>query len=153
MRILVLLDDVADLDGPVQVEDERGFVKASARRDVQVLIPRLDPGRVQPEIYALPDGAQTLSARGWLNWSLWRQLVRLLRDHDIELIHALGMRATMYTVLAARYAGLPTIASCYAVSRSSGGRTPRRLLQRLQYRLMRFGIDRVIVPSDLIRRA
>jgi glycosyltransferase involved in cell wall biosynthesis len=152
MRILMLLDDVADLEGEVHYQDSRGHMQASARRDIQMLGPYLDKTRVQPEICTLRGGEHTLGARARLDVPAWRALLHLLRERDIELIHALGPYSTIYAALAGRVKGIPSVASSYFVRRVDERDILRRLLQRMQTRLIRSGINRVIVPSDLARR-
>jgi hypothetical protein len=152
MRILMLVDDAADLEGDVEVQDAKGHVRASARRDIQRLGPYLDKSRVQPEICTLRGGEYTLGARARLDLPAWRALLHLLRERDIELIHALGPYATVYAALAGRLKGIPTVASSYTFRRPGERDALSRLVQRLQTRLVRFGIDRVVVPTDLARR-
>ncbi len=152
MRILMLLDDAADLEGDVQFEDARGFVLASARRDVQMLAPYLDRTRVQPEVLTLRGGEHTLGAQAHFDLPAGRALIHLLRAHDIELIHAMGPQSMMYAANASHFVGIPTIASWYAAKRPDEQNTLRNLWQRVENRLIRLGIHRVIVPSELARR-
>jgi glycosyltransferase involved in cell wall biosynthesis len=152
MRSLLLLDDDADLDGEVRLADVEGFALASARRDVTRLVPRLDRSRVQPVIYTLRGGENTLDMRGWLDLSAWRRLFDLLRQQDIELIHALGKRAVVYAALAGRWRGLPTLASLYELPKSEITNVAERAGQRLVAWLMRRGIDSFVVPSELFKR-
>ena len=103
MRILILTDDSRDLEGEVRLQDDDGFVKASPRRDLASFVPCLDQGRVQLEVYALRGrGDHSLHERQWLDFSAWRQLFRLVRKHEIELIHAMGFRAAIYTCIKPR---------------------------------------------------
>lgn len=152
MRVLLLLDDGADLDGEVRLADEDGFVLASARRDVVRLVPLLDRTRIQPIIYTLRGGENTIGARRQLDFAAWRRLLDLLRVRDIELIHAMGKNAIVYAALAGRWRGIPTLASLYDMPFTGGHTLADNLLQRAYSRLMRWGIDRVTVPSELLKR-
>jgi glycosyltransferase involved in cell wall biosynthesis len=152
MRILLLLDDTAELDGEVRLADDEGFVLASARRDLVRLVPLLDRSRIQPTVIALRGGENALNAQHRLDFAALRRLRRLLWEQDIELIHALGKRAVVYAALAGRWQGIPTLASLYDLPFTDRQTLAGSLLQRAYMRLMRWGIDRVIVPSELFKR-
>src|SRR5947209_2139686 len=117
MRILMLLDDGADLEGDVQFEDARGLVLASARRDVAMVAPYLDTTRLQTEMIALHGGEHTLGAHARFDVPAARALLHLLREHDIELIHAMGPLSMLYAAVAGRLVGIPAIASSYVSRR------------------------------------
>jgi glycosyltransferase involved in cell wall biosynthesis len=151
MRVLVLLDSGADLEGDWRVQSGDGLMQASARRDVATVIPRLDRSRVQPETYTLRGGRQSINARSWLDLPALRRLARLVRERDIELIHALGPRALVYTMLVGRLTGVPTMTTCY-------GRVPLayddqagipQVVQVVTRRVARWGLDRLVVPCEL----
>jgi glycosyltransferase involved in cell wall biosynthesis len=152
MRVLLLLDDSAELEGEVRLADDEGFVLASARRDLARLVPLLDRSRIQPTVVALRGGENSLDAQHRLDFVALRRLRKLLREQDIELIHALGKRAIVYAALAGRWRGIPTLASLYDLPFTGGHTLADSLLQRAYMRLMRWGIDRVIAPSELLKR-
>jgi glycosyltransferase involved in cell wall biosynthesis len=152
MRILMLLDDAVDVEGEVQLADEEGFVVASVRRDLVRLLPRLNRSRVQPIVYTLRGGEKTLDARRWLDPVALRRLLDIVRQQDVELIHALGRRALVYAALVGRVRGLPTLASVYELPSTDAHLLAQNVVQRSYMRLMRWGINRVVVPSEIFKR-
>jgi glycosyltransferase involved in cell wall biosynthesis len=154
MRILILVDDAADLEGPIQYVDDEGWVKASPRRDVQKFVPRLDPNRVQPIVYTIRgSGEQSLNARRWLDLSAARRLRQVIREQDIELIHAMGQVALLYTAIIGRLAGIPTLASYYGPMLADRQDRLATTCRWFVHQLARWGIDRMVVPSELASRA
>jgi glycosyltransferase involved in cell wall biosynthesis len=81
----------------------------------------------------------------------WR-LLRLIRAHDIELIHALAPRVAPISALAGRLADIPTVATRAAVRWMPDHAWLRRILQRAGWALYLRGVDRLLVPSELVRR-
>jgi glycosyltransferase involved in cell wall biosynthesis len=151
MRVLILLDSSADLEGEWPIQNGDGLMQASARRDVATVVPRLDRSRVQPEIYTLCGGGQSINARSWLDLSALRRLTRLVHERDIELIHALGPRALVYTMLVGRLTGIPTVATCHdrePLVYTDQEEMPRAV-RALTRKVARWGLDRLVVPSEL----
>src|ERR1044071_6417782 len=109
MRILMLLDDVAELEGDVEFEDARGLVLASPRRDIRLVAPYLDTSRVQIEIITLSGGEHTLGVHARFDVPAIRALIHLLRERDIELIHAMGPQSMLYAASVGRVVGIPVI--------------------------------------------
>ena len=155
MRVLILLDSSTDLEGDWRIQTADGLMQASARRDVATLIPRLDRSRVQLEICTLRGGGQSINARNWRDVAALRRLTWLVRERDIELIHALGPRALVYTMLAGRLTGIPTIATCYdrvPLSHTDQAGIPQAV-QAFARNMVRWGLDRLIVTSELSMRS
>ena len=154
MRILILVDNAADLEGPIRYVDDDGWVNSSPRRDVEKFVPRLDPNRVQAVVYTIRgDGEQSLNARHWWDLRALRRLRRVIRELDIELIHAMGPVALIYAAIFGRLAGVPTLASYYRPMFANKQDRITTFLRWLVHQLARWGIDRVVVPSELASRA
>ncbi|MCC7445913.1 MAG: glycosyltransferase family 4 protein [Anaerolineae bacterium] len=153
MRILMLLDDAADLQGPTALADEDGFLHASARRDIAVLVPRYDPSRVQVEIAALRgDLPYTLHTPRRFDPAAVRRLLRLARQLDIELIHATGHESALYSAIAGLVADIPAIATFYDMLLPADLNPVQRVGYRIGSTLLRRGIDHLIFPSELTKR-
>ncbi len=149
----MLLDDAADLQGPTSLADADGFIDASARREIAALVPRFDPSRVQIEIGALRgDIPYTLNTPRRFDPMAVRRLRRLARQLDIELIHAMGSEAALYTAIVGWYASIPTLASFYDVAIPDDLNLLWRVGQRITSILFRRGLDRLIFPAELIKR-
>jgi glycosyltransferase involved in cell wall biosynthesis len=155
MRVLILLDSSADLEGDWHIQTGEGLMQASARRDVATVVPRLDRSRVQLEICTLRGGGQSINTRSWRDFAALRRLIRFVRERDIELIHALGPRALVYTMLVGRLTGIPTIATSYdrvplAYADQAG---ISHAVQALTRKVARWGLDRLVVTSELSMRS
>ena len=149
MHVLILVEDSQDLEVYGHPEQIRPLDDASPRRDLALLMPEIDPARVQLKIYSVQ---KDLNAGRRIDTKALRTLVRLLRDEDIELVHAMGGRPAFYAALAGRLAGIPTLASLYGVPFPTKSSRVEQIWQRLVQFVLRRGIDRVVVPSDLIRQ-
>ncbi len=148
MRVLILTDESRDLAGEVRFQDDDGFVKASPRRDLATYVPCLDQDRVQVEVCALHgSGERSLHERGWLDLSAWRRLFGLARAHQIELIHAMGLRATLYTMAIGRVLGIPTMATFHEPPNIHA----QDKIVGWGLRLTRWGINRVILPFEYFK--
>jgi len=149
----MLLDDAADLQGPTTLADADGFVDASARRDIAVLVPRYDPSRVQIEIGALRgDLPNTLNTPRRFDPMAARRLLRLARQLDIELIHAMGHESALYTAIIGWLADIPAIATFYDMPLPADLNPAQRIGYRIGSTLLKRGIDHLIFPSELTKR-
>lgn len=144
MRVLLLFD---------------ALKSAEALRDLNLLKSQLDPNRLQLEFCTLrgaaphfPDGTHSLEARGALDPLAYRRLTKLLRTRDIELVHSLEPATAFYAAISGRLAGIPTLANCYNIELLREVNRLQWRRQQLRWRILRVGIDRVIVPAEIVRR-
>ncbi|HEY2091392.1 MAG TPA: glycosyltransferase family 4 protein [Thermoanaerobaculia bacterium] len=90
-----------------------------------------------------------LGARNLRDVAAFRRLLRFIRDHDIDLIHAHLAYAATWAALASRITGVPSVATLHVAPPASGR-------ARFRDRLMRFVLRRwssqVIAVSDALRR-
>jgi glycosyltransferase involved in cell wall biosynthesis len=149
----MLLDDAADLQGSTMLADADGFVAASARRDIAVLVPRYDPNRVQIEIGALRgDLPNTLNTPRRFDPMAARRLLRLVRQRDIELIHATGYESALYVAIVGWLTDIPAIATFYEMLLPAELNLFQRFGFRIGSTLLKRGIDHLIFPSELVKR-
>src|SRR5258708_35346303 len=106
MRILVLVDDAADLEFLGHPEKIKPLDPPGAQRDLALILPQLDSRRVQLQMLALYGGPSSLNARMFIDPQAVRRLIQFVRQQDIELIHALTPRAALYAPVTGRIAGL-----------------------------------------------
>jgi glycosyltransferase involved in cell wall biosynthesis len=89
-----------------------------------------------------------LGARNLLDVRAFRRLLRFIRDHDIDLIHAHLTYAATWAALASRMTGVPSVATLHVAP-------PQRGRARLRDQLMRFALKRwssgVIAVSAALR--
>jgi glycosyltransferase involved in cell wall biosynthesis len=90
-----------------------------------------------------------LGARNLRDVGAFRRLLRFIREHEIDLIHAHLAYAATWAALASRITGVPSVATLHVAPPASGR-------ARLRDRLMRFVLRRwssqVIAVSDALRR-
>lgn len=153
MRVLLLLDNLT---------------LPEARVDLEMLLAELPRQRLQPYVCFLRAPASALKevlpgiseaepvtalgAERRLSFPAARRLLRLVREQDIELVHALEPGAILYASLMRRLADIPTLANCYHMAPLPGHDGWRWRARQLRWRLVLWGIDRVVAPSDLVRR-
>jgi glycosyltransferase involved in cell wall biosynthesis len=89
-----------------------------------------------------------LGARNLLDVRAFRRLLRFIRDHDIDLIHAHLTYAATWAALASRMTGVPSLATLHVAP-------PQRGRAHLRDQLMRFALKRwssgVIAVSAALR--
>ena len=90
-----------------------------------------------------------LGARNLRDIRAFRRLLRVIRENRIDLVHAHLAYAATWAAFASRITGVPSVATLHVAP-------PRRGLDRLRDRLMRFALRRwssqVIAVSDALRR-
>lgn len=162
MRVLVLVDHPSDLEAGPDLTIFDQLQDVTPQRDVSQLISRLDPQRVEtqrctvygPGTEAIP----SLRARARYEVFAWRRLVRLLREGNFDLVHALSPAARLCAGIVGRLTDIPSLATFYRVDslmqKSRGGRTAaaQSLLNWLTLWAMRKTLNRVIAISELVRR-
>src|SRR5260221_2950419 len=141
MRILVLVDDAADLEFLGHPEKIRPLDPPGARRDLALILPHLDTGGVQLQLRALSGGPSSLNARLYFDPQALRRLIHIIRQQDIELIHALTPRTALYTAVAGRITGLPTLASLYNMLPTKPSNIVQDASQYLNQAILRCAID------------
>jgi glycosyltransferase involved in cell wall biosynthesis len=155
MRILVLLDDLTDPKIKQPVEGDVSLAPPSARRDLSQLLTRFDPRRVQVQTCLLrgtgSDEMPGLAARSRYDVAAWRRLATLIREQDIELIHAFGSGAALVASIAGRMTERPSLASIYAPSTENDANFLQQAIVWPQRQIMRRALDQVLVPSEHIR--
>ncbi len=154
MKIFMLLDRATELDIEGQAEQILPLEEPSYRRDLALVVPHLDRSRLQVQLCALfgkREDGRTLNARSAFDVVAWRRLAALLRHEDIELIHAYGPVSAFFAAIAGRMAGIATLASVYNLPNYRAYNAYQQVWQRIQQTVVRWGIDRVIVPSDLLK--
>ncbi len=152
MRILVLLDDITDPKISQPPEHLDPLAPPNAQRDLTLVLPRLDPGRVQLVYCALRGPASgdrlSLNARRQIDIAAWRRLARLIREQDIELVHAFGPAAIMAAAAASRMTGCAAIASIYQLTTPPNPKPLDQIRLWPLIQLMRTGISHLIVPCE-----
>src|SRR5258707_5276583 len=116
MKILLLTDNSEDLDVEGHPEQINLLEEPGPRRDIALLVPNPNPTRCEVQLWAVygsRNDGRSLNARGGIDPAVWRRLTRVLKDNEIELIHALGPTASFYAAIAGRAAGIATLASVY----------------------------------------
>jgi glycosyltransferase involved in cell wall biosynthesis len=154
MRIMMLFDRATDLDLEGQAEQIGPLEEPSYRRDVALVIPRLDSSRLQIQLYAVQgkrDDGRSLNAHSAFDVGAWRRLAALLRDEDIELIHGFGPLSAFYAAIAGQMAGIATMASVYNLPNYRAYNAFQYVWQRIQQAVVSWGINRVIMPSELLK--
>lgn len=132
----------------------------AARADLHLLATGLEPKRIQPLVVAIRgDGAAlgdlcdvSLGCRSRLEPRIVPTLVRLVRQYDIELIHALEPGIAPHSACVGQLTDIPMMATCYEVRWMPDNHWPRRLMQRTGWSAFFRVIDRLIVPSELVKR-
>src|SRR5260221_4361912 len=152
MRILVLVDDAADLEFLGHPEKIKPLDLPGVQRDLALILPQLDSRRVQLQMLALYGGPSSLNAHMYFDPQAVRRLIHIVRQLDIELIHALTPRTALYAALAGRIAGLPTLASLYNMIPTRAPNIVQGAWQYLNQAMLRWGIDRLVLPSALLRQ-
>lgn len=142
MKILVLLDNNADLDFLDHPERIGLLDEPSVRRDMARLFPHLDRARVQCEF-------KPLNVRMGFDPRLVRQLSDYVKAQDIELVHALTPRTMIYAALVRGLTNVPTLGSLYRIPESF----TYKAVQYLWQWIIRWGIERIIVPSQIMRKS
>jgi glycosyltransferase involved in cell wall biosynthesis len=79
----------------------------------------------------------------------FRRLLRFIRDHDIDLIHAHLAYAATWAALASRITGVPSVATLHVAPPASGR---ARFRDRLMRVVLRRWSSQVIAVSDALRR-
>jgi len=98
------------------------------------------------------NGANSLNAHGTFDPWVWRRLAQILRAEEIELVHALTPKTALSAAIAGRLAGIATLASIYEIEVPPKGNVIKVVCARIMQAVLKWGIDRVIVPSDLMRQ-
>jgi glycosyltransferase involved in cell wall biosynthesis len=151
MKILVLADDSPELDVEGHPEQVNILEEPGPRRDIALLLPRLNPARLEVQLMAVrgqrTDG-RSLNARGGLDPLAWRQLTRLVKAQGIELIHALGPTAAFYAAIAGRAAGIATLASVYSFPNFRLLNAYQQVRLRIFQVVVGWGIDKIILPAE-----
>src|SRR5260221_6862389 len=151
MKILLLTDNSEDLDVEGHPEQINLLEEPGPRRDIALLLPKLNPARVEVQLWAVygsRNDGRSLNARSGIDPAVWRRLTRLLKDNEIELIHALGPSASFYAAIAGRAAGIATLASVYSFPNFRMLNAFQQVRQRILQIVMRWGIDRIILPAE-----
>src|SRR5258708_16338798 len=151
MRILILADNTADFAIAEHPEQIALLEEPGPRRYIALLFPRLDPSRVQLRFLGL-HGANSLNAHGLFDPLAWRRLAQILRSEESELVHALSPKTALYAAIAGRLAGIPTLASIYEVRSPRKRKVIEAARARITQTILQWGIDRVVVPSELVRQ-
>lgn len=109
--------------------------------DLRVVTPR--GGWLARECAALGIGTTSLRMRGTYDVGSVLSLARLLRVGSFDLVHAHATRGTFYSVLAARLAGVPVVASAHSTNTHRYFRFARRVIavsQAVRQHLMDSGV-------------
>ncbi len=153
MKILLLTDNSEDLDVEGHPEQINLLEEPGPRRDIALLLPKLNPARVEVQLWAVygsRNDGRSLNARSGIDPAVWRRLTRLLKDNEIELIHALGPTASFYAAIAGRAAGIATLASVYNFPNFRTLNAVQQVRQRILQIVMRWGIDHIILPAEFL---
>ncbi len=154
MKVLVLTDYAADLELEGHPEQIATLEEPGPRRDIALLLPRLDPQRVQVTLMAVNghrvDG-RSLEARIAVEPATWRRLANLLREQDYELVHALGPLSTFFVAIAGRMAGIPTLATINSIQSFRNLNFFQKTWQRIVNAVIRQGIHKLILPAEFLK--
>jgi len=154
VKVLVLTDFATDLELEGHPEAIAALEEPGPRRDIALLLPRLDPKRVQVTLLAVHgkrEDGRSLEARIALEPSAWRRLANLLRQEDFELVHALGPLSTFYVAIAGRMARIPTLATVNSIQSFRNLNFFQKSWQRIVNAVIRQGIDKLILPADYLK--
>lgn len=81
--------------------------------------------------------------RGLGRWALVNALARELRARQIDVVHTHNAHPHTYGTLAAKMAGVPVV-----IHTRHGQRFGRGFRSRLQFRVVSWGVDRIVAVSD-----
>ena len=90
-----------------------------------------------------------LTTRSTIDWRYVARLVRLVRQHRAEVIHAHLLTSSVYAGIAGRLCGVPVIATFHGESDAQRG-DPRRAAK---LRAVGLGASRVVFVSEYLRRS
>lgn len=131
----------------------------SARRlALERLLPLLDPARIQAVVAALRAAADgklidsTLGAQRIMAFGAVGRLLNLLHSLQIELLHIVEPAAALVGILAARRADLPVSIVCEKAPRRKELTPFAYLLRQQQWRLLAHHTQRILTPSELVKR-
>ncbi|HLY28593.1 MAG TPA: glycosyltransferase [Aggregatilineales bacterium] len=150
----MLTDFASDLDVEGHPEGIATLEEPGPRRDIALLLPRLEATRIQVTLMAV-NGARkdgrSLQAKAALEPSAWRRLAHLLRENDFELVHALGPLAAFYGAIAGRMAHVPTLANVNEIQSFRNLNLFQKNWQRMVNTVIRQGVDKLILPADFLK--
>lgn len=127
----------------------------------------LDPGRVEleicclktiggnpfePELAALRIPCVNLGARNLRDVRAFRSLLGLIRDREIDLVHAHLNDASIWAGLASRRTGTPWVSTLHVLPASNLW-SREGMRQRLMLKVLRLGCSRVLAVSAALRDA
>lgn len=113
----------------------------------------LDPARIQPLSVSIGSAPADLALPGRRFDPLFaRQIARVAREAESELIHALEPELATLAAYAGKLAGLPVVLSVYQFESMRLRSWVRYLVQRSRWQMSLLGIRRVHVPFEIVRR-
>lgn len=92
-----------------------------------------------------------LSAKRMLDYAAWRRFVQVLRDEQIDIIHAQDQDTIVYGALAHRLLGIPTVMTRHVLVEPAPD-IKKFLRAQLVLKSSRFGYNRVVTVSDAVRQ-
>ncbi|RMF48777.1 MAG: glycosyltransferase [Chloroflexota bacterium] len=133
------------------------FAESARRTALTQLLAQLDSARIQAVVTALRAEQddlvdQALRARRPIALRAAWRLLKLLKRLNIELIHVVELEAALTGILAARYADLPLSITCERVPSAQGKPRRRYLWHKVQWQFLGRMAQRILVPSELVRR-
>lgn len=133
------------------------FAESAQRERLKQLLAHLDSRRIQAVVAALRAPTDelvdaTFNGRRALSFGVVRRLVSLLRTLQIELLHVAEPSATWTGIFAARSANVPVSIACERVKLRHESARLAYVLQVMYWRIVARLVQRVAVPSELVRR-
>ncbi|MCE7948242.1 MAG: glycosyltransferase [Chloroflexi bacterium CFX4] len=134
------------------------FAESAQRLALERLLPLLDSLRIQAAVAALRAAADGklidsgLGARRSIAFGAVGRLLALLRGLQIELLHIVEPAAALVGILAARRADLPVSIVCEKAARRRELTPFAYLLRQRQWRLLARHTQRILTPSELVKR-
>ncbi|MFQ3535684.1 MAG: glycosyltransferase family 4 protein [Aggregatilineales bacterium] len=133
------------------------FAAAAQRQVLEQLLSQLDARRIQAVIAALRAESDvlidaTLGSRRAFSFSGAQRLIGLLRKLQIELLHVAESSAMPTGILGALYADIPVSVVCERALLPTESTRLAYTLRRVGWWLVRRFVQRILVPSELVRR-
>src|SRR5260370_11252663 len=139
------------------------FQMGGAERITAALLPYLDRSRVTPVVCTLRARGDSplahqlgdvrrldLGAKRMLDLAAFRRLLRVLRDEQIDLIHAQLQYSTILAVPATKLTGIPVVVTRHLIGADEGN-SRKRVRNEIQRFTIPAGARRVITVSDAAR--
>lgn len=145
MRVLLVVDDLSDPPSRAMLCKLVGLFDL---RRIQVIVCAL---RTPPDDLSLQIDV-SLKRKRRFDLGTVAQIVHLIHDYHVELIHVVEPRAAGVAGLAGRRTGIPVLHSRYDVDWNVERNFVGTLVRRWGWKALLLLVDRLIVSADVLRR-